>query len=360
MRIKKIRISGFRNIADAALEFDEYYNLLHGENASGKTSIIEAVYVCAFGRSFRGRDAELVRNGSEFCRVEAFFEKAGIEKKVEYAISPARGKWFKIDGKNVRTTADIIENISVVLFCPDDLEIVKSGPAVRRTFLNKEISALNKLYYADHIKYGNVLKQRNALLKKRAGDIDIEVWNEALIESACGLVSRRLSFLRVLDEISRGIHLEISDGKEVLEISYRSAYLGNNGNADIPVSEVGRRLSQSLAKNLERDKFRGFSCVGPHTDDFEIKINGMSAKSFASQGQQRTAALSLKLAEVVLIKRETGHFPIVLLDDILSELDSKRQSQIEKVFEKAQTIVTNTEDVGGGNKVRVSNGKIIK
>ncbi len=358
MKIKEISISGFRNIDRLRLEFKDLYNLIYGENASGKTSILEAIYYCAFGKSFRGRDLDLVKKGNEFCRVEAVFEKNSNIQKIEYAVSSEKGKWFKIDGKNVRTTAEIIQNINVVLFSPDDLSIVKDGPAVRRSFLNKEISGISKLYYSDLVKYSNIVKQRNALLKRRAGNIDIEIWNESMSESASGIVNKRLKFMKTLNEISQRIHFDISDGREKLEIRYKSSYLKNTGNEDIEREEIKIRILNSLVKNLEKDRIKGFCCTGPHADDFDILINGMNAKTHASQGQQRTAALSLKLAEVELVKYETGEFPVVLLDDILSELDFKRRSQLERIFEKAQIILTNTENTGNGNKIKVKEGNI--
>lgn len=359
MHIKSIKIEGFRNIEREFIEFDPKFNLIYGSNAAGKTSIVESIYFCAFGKSFRGKDLDLINHGRDFCRVEAVFSKHQQIQRVEYAISKYKGKWIKINAKNAKNLADVMTNIQIVVFSPDDLRIMKDGPAVRRLFLNKEISNISKLYYSNFVEYNRILKQRNAILKRGDSGLDLEIWDEKFSEMAAKLILKRLWFVKVLNDISRQIHEEISDGKEILELQYKSDVLSPLKNTPDERS-TKESMIQILRKNIEIDRRRGFTGAGPHADDIEVSINQKNAKIYGSQGQQRTAALSIKLAEVDLIKRETGESPIVLLDDIFSELDVKRQHKIQQVFEKSQVIVTNAEDFGKGNKIEVQNGTVIK
>lgn len=364
MIIRTIKIEGFRNIEREIIEFDPRYNLIFGKNASGKTSILESIYYCAFCRSFRSRDADLIHYDREFCRVEAIFEDEGRHHKIEYAISKIKGKWYKINSKAVKNYSDIISNINIVMFCPDDLRIVKDGPVVRRSFLNKEISNLSRLYYTDLSEYNKLLKQRNALLKRRSLHDEFEAWDEKFIEKSIDIIKKRKWYLDLLNGISGNIHSEISEGQEKLELRYKNILLTGDvyteNLREIDVERLKIKMKRALEKNFEIDKKRGFTSIGPHTDDFDILINGKLSKVYSSQGQQRTAALSIKLAEVDLIKKETGKDPIVLLDDILSELDLKRQAQLKKAFQKTQVLITNAYELGEGNKIEVYNGKVVK
>lgn len=359
MIIRSIKIEGFRNIEREIIEFDRNYNLIYGKNASGKTSILESIYYCAFCKSFRSRDIDLVHYHRDFCRVEAVFEDENRYHKVEYAISKIKGKWFKINSKVARNYTDVISNIGIVMFSPDDLRIVKDGPAIRRNFLNKEISNLSKLYYSDLLEYNKILRQRNALLKNNRPFIDFEIWNEQLIEKSTDIIKKRMWYLDLLNQLSRDIHFEISEGQENLELKYKNHFINSEDGGWDEVA-MKSKIQRALEKNFEIDKKRGFTSIGPHTDDIDILINGRLSKVFASQGQQRTAALSVKLAEVDLIKKETGKYPIVLLDDILSELDLKRQEQLKKVFQKTQVIITNAYELGEGYKIEMNHGRIVK
>lgn len=364
MIIKTVKIDGFRNIDREIIEFDPRYNLIYGKNASGKTSILESIYYCAFCRSFRSRDADLIHYDRDFCRVEAIFEDEGNYHKIEYAISKIKGKWYKINSKAVKSYSDIISNINIVMFCPDDLRIVKDGPIVRRSFLNKEISNLSRLYYMDLSEYNKLLKQRNALLKRQRPFDEFEVWDEKFIEKSVDIIKKRKWYLDLLNGISGNIHSEISDGQEKMELRYKNFLLTGEvyteDQKEIDAERLKIKMKRTLERNFEIDKKRGFTSVGPHTDDFDILINEKLSKVYSSQGQQRTAALSIKLAEVDLIKKETGNDPIVLLDDILSELDLKRQAQLKKAFQKTQVLITNAYELGDGYKIEVHNGKVVK
>lgn len=363
MIIRSIRIEGFRNIEREIIEFDRHYNLIFGKNASGKTSVLESIYYCAFCKSFRSKDADLINYNREFCRVEANFEDEN-RYKVEYAISRLKGKWYKLNSKAAKNYSDIISNINLVMFSPDDLRIVKDGPIVRRNFLNKEISNLSRLYYSDLLEYNKILKQRNTLLKKYRSPDEFEIWDEQLIEKSIDIIKKRKWYLALLHSISSKIHFEISEGQERLELKYRNSLYRSPSDGEheeeFDEEELRVRIKKALEKNFEMDQKRGFTSVGPHTDDVDILINGKLSKIFSSQGQQRTAALSIKLAEVDLIKKETEKYPIVLLDDILSELDLKRQEQLKKVFHKTQVLITNAYELGEGHKIEMYSGKIVR
>lgn len=358
MIIKSIKIEGFRNIEKETVTFDDRLNLIYGKNASGKTSILESIYFCAFGKSFRSKDTDLIHYNREFCRVEAYFEHNNRMQKIEYAISKMKGKWFKINSKAAKNLNDIVSNIHIVMFSPDDLRLIKDGPMVRRNFLNKELSNLSKTYYCDLSDYHKILKQRNALLKKRVKQTDLEIWDEQLAEKAVAIIKKRRWYLEILNEISKKIHYEISEENEILELKYKNALIDEK--TEIDTQGLKDKIKKALDRHYETDRIRGFTSVGPHMDDIEILINEKPSKIFSSQGQQRTAALSIKLAEIDLIKKEYGNYPIVLLDDILSELDLKRQEQIKSVFGKTQILISNAYDIGEGNKIEISDGKVVR
>lgn len=350
MIIKSIKLEGFRNIEKLSLDFDANRNLIFGENASGKTSVIESIYFCAFGRSFRGKDSDLIQYERDFCRVEADFIKNNAHQKIEYAISRTKGKWFKINSKNARNLSDVLSNIHVVIFTPDDLRIIKDGPGIRRSFLNKEMSGISRLYYKNLMDLNHILKQRNALLKTGGNPFEFDVWNEKLAEISYEIIKERLKFVEMLSKISREIHFQISDRKEHLNLEYKSSLVEMQRKMGLKQFEK-KYIKDIIMNFFEKDRKLGYTSIGPHTDDFEILINSKVSKVFASQGQQRTAALSVKLAEVELIHQKTGHYPIVLLDDILSELDDRRKTQLQSIFDRSQTILTNVEDVGIGHKI---------
>ncbi len=359
MKVKQLTIQGFRNIEKEDVLFDPVFTMIHGENASGKTSILEILYYTAFGKSFRSKDVDVINYEKDFCRVEAVFEKKDRELRIEYGISRTQGKFFKINGKRVRSRTDIMANVGIVLFCPDDLRLVKDGPMKRRVFLNREISNLSKLYYADLLDYTKIVKQRNALLKRNASNLEFDVWDEKLAEKAVTVTRKRYWYIDILKERSKELHKNISGGREELDIAYVSSIMTKE-DCQLETAEIERQVREKIKSKMSLDRKRGFTSIGPHTDDFNIFIDGKEAKLFASQGQQRTAALSIKLAEVGLIKKETGAYPIVLLDDILSELDDHRKKEVEHVFENAQIIMTDTQAMGDGLRLCVSKGKIIK
>lgn len=358
MQIQRLEIQGFRNIESERISFSDGLNVVVGDNAQGKTSLVESIFLCAFGKSFRAKDLELIHHNHDYCYVKGFFIKNGWEERIEYSISRTEGKRFQVNGKRIEKMSELMERVHVVLFSPDDLRLVKDGPANRRTFLNREISGISRVYFNDLVNYNQLLKQRNALLKTTHNPTDYSIWNERLADVGCRILLKRMWFLNLLSKYSEELHEKISAGTELLSLKYQSS-LVDLDQKEIGLEELKTRAVQRLESRLQQDIRKGFTGIGPHVDDFEIEINGLSAKSFASQGQQRTAALSLKLSEIALLKKETGESPIVLLDDILSELDKTRQNHLMNAFGDAQVLLTTAENVEFGKILTVKNGKIV-
>ena len=358
MYITKLTAHNFRNLSVDNITFSPGLNVLFGKNAQGKTNILEAIYFSALGRALRGKsDSELVkwnekesiirlktnRGGQDFL-TDVFIEKHG--KKVL--------KQFLVDKLPIKHIKDLYGKLLIVMFGPEDLRLIKNGPSERRRFMDMEICQISPVYYNDIKEYHRILKHRNALLKtlqKDKSDMDLlSVWDEQLVYFADRIISTRSGFVDKINEAAMQMYQNISGG-EKLCLQYKP----------------NRITSDSLKKNREKDIFRGATCEGIHTDEVEFIISGTSARSFASQGQQRSAALAAKLAEISLIKQYTGEDPILLLDDVLSELDSFRQEFLLSQVMTQQTIITTTGTVehiknwaGEFNIQQVEDGKIIK
>ena len=358
MYIKETELVNFRNYEKAELKFHRKVNIFTGNNAQGKTNLLEAVYISAFGRSFRfGNDNEMIKLGENLCRVKTLAERDDRETSVEIAIGK-KEKGVKINGVKIKKTAELLENILIVVFSPEDLKIIKGEPDKRRSFMDRELSQIRPSYYSDLASYRKALMQRNALLKeKRAKKQDFDVWDLGLSEYGTRVIQKRKDFIEKIKRISEKTHKSITDGKENLDIIYdASVYAGEN---------TKEAFLFKLKENLSTDILRGNTEAGPHRDDLKISINGLDIRKFGSQGQQRTAALSLKLAELALIKEETGEEAILLLDDVLSELDSDRQKYLIKTLRDVQLFITATEinsevykSLPAGYLFNISNGKI--
>lgn len=340
MIIDEIHLINFRNIGEQKIKFSPNLNIILGDNAQGKTSIIEAVYLCAFTKSFRARDVELVKLETSRSTVNTSFVTRGdLELKIDYSIDREGGKIFKINGNKIEKHADLLTNVNIVLFFPDDLKLVKDGPAVRRLFLDREISSISKSYLSDIQQYNRILKHRNNLLKKNAGKDQIEIWTRTLAKTAVPLILKREDYVKSLSKVANEIHRHVSGGKEELSLKYISSVKYSLEDQ----TKIENVIYTEILNEYQSDIVRGYTTKGPHRDDIEIKINGRTARKYASQGQQRTAALSIRLSEIEIIKNEVGEYPIVLLDDIMSELDKNRQLSLLKATEKTQVILTTTE-----------------
>lgn len=339
MYLKSIRLKNFRNYKQLELDFHEKINIITGNNAQGKTNLLESVYIISLGKSFRtNKDSEMILFSEEIASVKGVSYKSGSDVSVEINIGK-EGKTVKIDGIKTSRNADILENIYIVIFSPEDLKIVKEEPEKRRKFIDREICQIKPVYFKNLARYKKIVLQRNALLKEKEikkGLLD--VWNTELIEYGSKIMLQRAEFIQKLNIVSKEIHKNITNGKEELEIFYESNVLCCND-----LEEQKKEFLKYVQKNIEKDIFRRTTTVGPHKDDLKICVNGIDIRHFGSQGQQRTAALSLKLAELKIIKEETGENAILLLDDVLSELDKERQSFLINSLGNVQLFITTTE-----------------
>lgn len=345
MFLRDLSLTNYRNYESLALSFDQPLNLFVGNNAQGKTNILESIYVLALAKSHRtAKERELVAWDADYAAIRGEVERRYGSVRLEIQLT-AKGKKAKINGLEQRKLSEYIGAINAVMFAPEDLAIVKGAPAQRRRFLDMEIGQVSPTYLHYLTNYNKVLAQRNQQLKELATQRSdrygmMEIWNTQLADLAVKLLQKRFEFLRKLETWATSIHSEITDGKEQLSLHYESTSPIVEG---MDQTESRQLLLSAFEEVFEREKLRGSTLIGPHRDDFSLRINGVDVQTFGSQGQQRTAALSLKLAEIELIKDEVGEYPILLLDDVLSELDEHRQTLLlETIQEKVQTFVTST------------------
>ncbi|MGI6721262.1 MAG: DNA replication/repair protein RecF [Anaerovoracaceae bacterium] len=359
MYISELSLFNYRNYEDERIEFDPGVNIIMGENAQGKTNLIESIYLCSLGKSFRtSRYRDLIRFGEDFCRVSVVFQRED-ESRIDMVVTRDGKKAAKIDGIKVQRISELLDHIISVVFSPEDLKIVKEDPAKRRNFMDREMSQL-KLSYLNTLKlYNRVLSQRNAYLKENRDEKNgLYIWDEKLVEYGSFLMRERAAFMEKISRISGKIHQGITNGREKLRVKYRPSVKSDDENSieDVFMSE--------LEKNEEADFFNGNTSRGPHKDDFEVIVDDVNARYYGSQGQQRTAALSLKLAEIELLKEEKRENPILLLDDVLSELDSERQKYLVEYLHDVQLFITTTditdeirESMKGGRIIEIRGGK---
>jgi DNA replication and repair protein RecF len=339
MYIKSLELSDFRNYEKQTLCFHEKTNILLGKNGQGKSNLLEGIYVLSMGKSFRTqKDSEMIRFGADFLRVCGSFEKGGRALDIEVMLS-AEEKKFKVDGFSGSKNADLLENAYMVVFSPEDMKIVKEDPEKRRRFIDRELFQIRPLYYKDLSKYRKSLLQRNRLLKEENPDESLlDVWDEKLTEYGVKIIKERSGFVEKLKRIGGEIHASVTNGREALELCYEPDV------AFVVSAEAQRSgFMDRLRACRETDKARGHTGAGPHRDDMRISIDGVDVRHFGSQGQQRTAALSLKLAELEIIKEETGEDAVILLDDVLSELDGERQKFLIRSLSENQIFISAAE-----------------
>lgn len=334
MVIKSLELSDFRNYAFLNIDFDEGTNILFGDNAQGKTNILEAVFLCATTKSHRGsKDRDIVSFQAEESHIRAYVRKGEDEIRIDMHLRKNRSKGIAIDGKMIKRAAELLGILNVVFFSPEDLSIIKSGPAERRRFVDMELCQLDSFYLYNLNNYNRIVNQRNRLLKDLYLNPSLRdtlnIWDSQLVSYGGKIIERRRAFAEQLNEIIYDIHLRLSGGKEHLKIVYEP---------DVEEDAFAERLSQGQERDI-RMKMTG---TGPHRDDFSFLADGVDIRRFGSQGQQRTAALSLKLSEIELVKKMTKDTPVLLLDDVLSELDSKRQNYLLNSIGEIQTIITCT------------------
>lgn len=344
MKIESLRLENFRNYKSLELDFSSGSNLFYGDNAQGKTNILEAIYFCGTTRSHRAsRDRDLIYFGREEAHLRMNLVSRSQPYRIDIHLKNGRAKGIAINSLPIRRAQELVGLGSFIFFSPEDLSIIKNGPAERRRFLDMELCQLSRVYMASLSSYNKVLMQRNRLLRDLAfspGDIGtLDVWDEQLVHYGSEVIRFREKFVIALDEVIRPIHLSLSSGREILSVLYEK-------NTD------AEAFAEKLAKGRERDLFMKTTEMGPHRDDLSFRIlspeddpekgNMIDLRRFGSQGQQRSSALSLKLAEIQLVKEQTGDVPVLLLDDVLSELDSGRQRDLLSSIGEIQTFITCT------------------
>ncbi len=358
MIINRLKLENWRNYYQEEVVWDESVNLIHGANAQGKTNLLEAISYLGLASSFRAaQDIDLINKQKSYFYLggEISSDKQG-KIEISAAMNRSKQRKWKINSQPKRRLVDIVGVFHTVVFSPEDIYLVKGGPTLRRRWLNRQISQIDPVYCRLLLTYNNILKQRNACLKnwyKTAEEDSIEVWDSQLIEVGSKIAVCRTEIVSKLNEIIDSLHSGLSGG-EKLQLAYQSTICGKDQVFDL--SEMIFRFKEEIIRLREAERFRGGTLVGPHRDDIRIVLDDLPARDFSSQGQQRTLAVSLKLAELELAYRQKGEYPVLLLDDVLSELDEKRRQRVLELPGITQTFITATgQDIalGRGKKWRV-------
>ncbi|MBO5148888.1 MAG: DNA replication/repair protein RecF [Anaerotignum sp.] len=334
MYITEVSLQNFRNLAQLKIEPSEGINVIYGSNAQGKTNFLESLYFCAMGRSLRGKsDQQLIRFEEEESHIRMLVQRKQRYDRIDVHLKKDEKKGIAVNGLPVRKLGDLFGTLYAVIFSPEDLSLVKDGPGERRRFLDMELCQLSKVYYYDLQQYYRILKQRNNLLKEIQKKPQLQetlfVWDDQLAKYGERIIAARKRFLIRLDEIAAEKLSQLTGGRDHLQTIYK------------PNCEEGM-LAEKLRKNIDRDIYFGSTQSGPHKDDILFSIDGREVKVYGSQGQQRTTALAARLAEIDLIREETGEEPVLLLDDVFSELDENRQKFLLQSIEGLQAFVTCT------------------
>lgn len=338
MTVKELRVKDYRNAAERVIKLSPERNAFVGANARGKTNLLEAVYFAGVGRSFRTpRDRELIKTGADRAYIAVIAEKDGIEETVRIVIDRAVNKSIAINKLPITRMSELMGVCPVVLFCPDGLKIIKDAPADRRRFMDISLCQISKAYFAALSQYGKILASRNRLLKSGgATEATLAPWDELLADVGAKIVKSRRGFVRELNPIADDRHAFLSEGAERLELSY-------DGVSGETTDEIKAELLNGFAKDREHDYRLKYTHTGPHKDDIAISVGGTDLRAYGSQGQQRTAALAMKLAEMTLLSGVLGTSPILLLDDVFSELDKSRRQKLLSALDNFQSIITSTD-----------------
>ena len=349
MKIKSLKLLYFRNYLSMNIEVHPSLNVLVGNNANGKTNIIESIFCLALGKSYRTKsDSECIMFGETATAMSCIVNKNNRELDIMLGINN-KGKSAKIAGIKKTKLTDFVGELNVVLFSPEDLQIVKGSPALRREFMNREFYQFSRIYHKYYLMYQHLLKQRNSYLKDmRKNPKDemslayLETLTSQLAKVALYITKERVSFVQDISKLTYKNMLNISNGQETLKIKYKSSVLDALNITEInDESFTEENLTKVMMKRSFDDIMRGSTKIGPQHDDLEFYINDLDAKMYASQGQQRSIVLSLKLAEINYLKEKTGTYPVLLLDDVLSELDKNRQLKLlDAINENVQTFIT--------------------
>ncbi len=335
MFVKSLDLLNFRNYGTLSVSFDPGTNILYGANAQGKTNILEAIYLAGTTKSHRGsRDRDMIRMGEEESHIRMTLDRRGSEYRIDVHLRRNRGKGYAVGGVPLRRAADLYGIVSLVFFSPEDLNMIKNGPSGRRRFLDQILCSIDRVYFSDLSGYAKCLLQRNALLKeisfhpRRMSELDL--WDMQLAEYGRKVVAARAAFVESFRKTAAEKHLLLTEGRERLKLRYE------------PNVSPGESFEEVLLSKRENDVRMKTTGAGPHRDDMAILANGMDLRPYGSQGQQRTAALSMKLSEISTIFEKKKEMPVLLLDDVLSELDRERQNALLDTIRDTQTLITCT------------------
>lgn len=336
MYIKSLELKNYRNYNDLSIEFEKGTNILYGNNAQGKTNILEAIYVASTTKSHRGsKDREIINFDKDEAHVKITVIKKDVPVRIDIHLKKNKSKGIAINGIPIKKASELFGILNVVFFSPEDLNIIKNGPAERRRFVDLELCQLDKIYVHNLVNYNKILNNRNKLLRDLGFCYDkellatLDIWDMQLADYGAKIITRRNQFIDEINEIIYGIHRNITNGKEELVIKYEPNITGNN-------------IYDELVRSRDKDLKLKTTSVGPHRDDISFLNKKIDIRKYGSQGQQRTAALSLKLSEIELVKSIIKDTPILLLDDVLSELDSNRQRHLLGNLYNVQTMITCT------------------
>lgn len=336
MIVESLKLQNYRNYEYLNMNFDEKINIIYGDNAQGKTNILESMYVCATSKSHRGsKDREIIRFDNDESHIKVNVKKNDMNYRIDMHLKKNKPKGIAVNGIPIKRAVELFGILNIVFFSPEDLNIIKNGPSERRRFIDMELSQLDKIYLDCLINYNKVVNQRNSLLKEYAfsGREDIisslDIWDMQLVKYGNDVIKSREKFVKEINDLVKSIHTKLSGDREKLEIIYEPC-----------VKE--QDFESELVRVRDRDLKFKCTNIGPHKDDMCFLINGMDVRKYGSQGQQRTAALSLKLAEIELVKQIIHDTPVLFLDDVLSELDSRRQNFLLDSIGNIQTMITCT------------------
>lgn len=346
MYIESLNLKGFRNYKDIKLDFAKNYNIIYGENAQGKTNIIEAIFLCASGRSHRtSKDSELLNINSNNYYIKLDSVKNQENLIIEIMHEKDKKKLIKINEIPLKKIGNLMGNLLAVIFSPEDLAVINEGPSQRRRFIDITISQIKPAYFYDLQQYNRILLQRNTLLKEIQNNKSLlntlDIWNIKIAEIAARIIKTRYDFIKRLKQYANRYHSLLSSSNEDMKIKYSSSVKIDN--FDDEVDKIKEIVFNELERIKSLEIMRGTTLKGPHRDDYDIYINDLDVKSFGSQGQKRTVILSIKLSELQIIKEETGEYPVLLLDDVMSELDYKRREILFDCINNIQTFITCTE-----------------
>nr|WP_312576652.1 DNA replication/repair protein RecF [Sedimentibacter sp.] len=346
MIVNNLKIKNYRNFKEIDIDLNKTLNIFIGDNGQGKTNLLESIYLCSIGRTFRlNSEDELINFNENKSMIEISLNKNNYNLNIELFLEKGKRKQVKINKVKLDKTGEMIGILNNVIFTPDDMKIIKGSPVERRKFINIDISQIKPKYKYLLSRYKKIVTQRNNILKnyytnKENKDI-ISIWNDYLIDTGTELICYRNEYINNLKKYAVKIYSDLSGSKEIFDLNYK-CNIGNISNMD--KISIKNTFYQKINLSIENEIHKSTSLYGPHKDDLIIYINSKECKYFGSQGQQRSAILALKLAEIEIIKDEIGEYPILLLDDVLSELDNKRKGFLINYIKNIQTVITTTDD----------------